>query len=571
MVISGADTEAGTAVLLAAAPAGKGRLIDATSVLPALATVAPSTLTGTPAATVIELADPLDPQTVLTRIRAAATTAGPLFLYIAGQLQLDHKQSLFHLALARSTPATLRYTGLPWHWLAGELKLRRPGTTTVLVDLVADGEAWRQVTAEGIGLGYGTRLYGRVVPAASRRTVLAPAYLAACAAIWRSGMRPALTHLHEQATARAAAPDALFLAVDTAPASPDFRSSGTARPPSAPPVAAREAVPPAPGETAPTHSTAPTPPTTIARTAESAPGSSVVPGSVAEVAAPSAPAVPAAPGATPGPAVGPTSARPAVAASPGRSGVPGSADGVAAADSSAGPAVEATPPRPAVPASTDGSGVPGAAAGVAASVTPPGSGVPDAAARAAVAEGPKRAASPGTGAGRRVPGRGNWPPAWGRDDRTPVPPVVGTATPEPEPDSRPEADPHPAILAAARDGRHAEAASIATTWESAALRTYGPGSPQAIHWLEVRADLARLADDAARSCELWMAAAQARLARGEAGDDRDVEANVDRAHHQWEQLNDPVRARALAPALTALRREVPGRKDGALQAIQRRI
>ncbi|MFJ2647608.1 hypothetical protein ACIO1C_12860 [Streptomyces sp. NPDC087420] len=468
MVISGADTEAGTAVLLAAAPAGKGRLIDATSVLPALATVAPSTLTGTPAATVIELADPLDPQTVLTRIRAAATTAGPLFLYIAGQLQLDHKQSLFHLALARTTPATLRYTGLPWHWLVSELKLRRPGTTTVVVDLVADGEAWRQVTTEGIGLGYGTRLYGRVVPAPSRRTVLAPAYLAACAAIWRSGMRPTLTQLHEQAVARSATPDALFLTVGTAPASTVPGSAGTGWTPSGPPVVpepsgrAREDVPPAArgttGPQEPTRATAPPP---------------------QEQASPS-----------------PATGRP----------------------------VPAAPGHTALPA---------------------------------------------------APGRGNWPPAWGKDDRTPVRPVAGTATPdpapEPQPQPQPETDPHPAILAAARDGRHAEAASIAATWESAALHTYGPGSAQAIHWLEVRADLARLADDAARSCELWMAAAQARLARGEAGDDKDVEANVDRAHHQWEQLGDPVRARSLAPALTALRREVPGRKDGALEAIQRRI
>ncbi|WP_446042032.1 hypothetical protein, partial [Streptomyces sp. SID1121] len=392
MVISGADTEAGTAVLLAAAPAGKGRLIDATSVLPALATVAPSTLTGTPAATVIELADPLDPQTVLTRIRAAATTAGPLFLYIAGQLQLDHKQSLFHLALARSTSATLRYTGLPWHWLVSELKLRRPGTTTVVVDLVADGEAWRQVTTEGIGLGYGTRLYGRVVPAPSRRTVLAPAYLAACAAIWRSGMRPALTHLHEQAAARAATPDALFLAVDTAPASPDFRSTGTARTPSPPPAPAREAAPPAPAETAPTHTTAPsplsratppapptdpaaaappTPPTTGARTAEPTPAGPAVRGSAAEVAVPSARAVPAAPGATPGPAVEAIPTGPAGPAIASRSGVPASSGGVA------------------VPASTDGSGVPGAAAGADTPVTSAVPGVPGAPAGPAVVDDPK--------------------------------------------------------------------------------------------------------------------------------------------------------------------------------------
>ncbi|MFD0510158.1 hypothetical protein ACFQ0Q_05005 [Streptomyces aureus] len=108
-------------------------------------------------------------------------------------------------------------------------------------------------------------------------------------------------------------------------------------------------------------------------------------------------------------------------------------------------------------------------------------------------------------------------------------------------------------------------------WESTALRTHGAGSPEALHWLEVRADLARLARDPGRSCELWMAAASARLARGQAADTEDVEAAVDRAHHQWEQLGDPAQARALAASLTRLRRSVPGRRPGALEAIGRRI
>ncbi|MFF2060839.1 hypothetical protein ACFVWZ_03360 [Streptomyces sp. NPDC058200] len=388
MVITREDTRAGTALLLAAAPAGKGCLIDAASVLPALAAVPPSTLTGTAAATVIELADPLDPQTVLTRIRAAAATAGPLSLYITGQLHLDHKQRLVHLALARTAPATLRYTGLPWHWLAAELKLRRPGTTTVVVDLVADAEAWQRLGAEGIGLGYGTRLYGRVAPPPPRRTVAAPAYLAACAAIWRSGARPPLTQLHEQAAARAGVQDALLLAFD------------------APPV----------------HH------------------------------------------------------------------LP--------LDNGAEPVRHDRPPV----------------------MAPPG---------------------PPAGAEAEAEGPG--------------------------------ADPHPAILAAARAGRHTEAASIAALWESTALRAHGPGSMQAIHWLEVRADLARLAQDAGRSCALWMAAAEARLASHQAPDHEDVEAAVDRAHHQWEQLHDPALARSLAPALTALRRRVPGRRRGAIEAIQRQI
>ena len=119
------DTASGTALLIAAAPAGKGCLIDATSVLPTLAAVPPGILTGTTTATIVELTDPADPQTVLTRIRAAAAAPGPLSLYITGQLHLDHKQHLIHLALARTTPTTLRYTALPWHWLASELKVRR--------------------------------------------------------------------------------------------------------------------------------------------------------------------------------------------------------------------------------------------------------------------------------------------------------------------------------------------------------------------------------------------------------------------------------------------------------------
>ncbi|MFG2653383.1 hypothetical protein [Streptomyces sp. NPDC048436] len=379
MVITGEGTAPGTAVLIAAAPAGKGRLIEATSVLAALAAVPPPVLTGTDAATVVELADPLDPQTVLTRIQAAAATPGPLCLYLTGQLHLDHKQHLLHLALARTTPATLRYTALPWHWLAGELKLRRPGAiTTVVLDLVADADSWQQITAQGLALGHGVRVYGRVLAPPPRRTLVSPDYLKACAAIWRSGARPPLAQLHEQAAAQCGPGDALLLAVD-APASP------------LPGMAPREA--PAPHTPAPAQ-----------------------------------------------------------------------------------------------------------------------------------------------------------------------PPVEPTAT-----------DPHPAILEAAREGRHGEAASIAASWESQALRTYGTGSAQAVHWLEVRADLARLAGEPARSCELWAAAAQTRLARQQATDDPDVEGAVDRAHHQWEQVRDPERARALAPALVDLRRHVPGRQRGALAALQRRL
>lgn len=371
------EEPAGTALLLAAAPVGKGRLVDAVGVLPALAAVPPGALTGTAAATLVELADPLDPQAVLTRLRAAVATPGPLSLYIAGQLHLDHRQRLPHLALARTSPATLRYTALPWHWIAGELKLRRPGTTTVVVDLVADDPTWQRLATDPglLALCHGVRVYGRLVPPPGRRTIASPDYLKACAAVWRSGARPPLPALHEQVLAQTGvAHGALLYAAD---------------------------FPPTP---------------------------------------------------TPAPAPAPS-------------------------------------PAPAVPSAR---------------------------------------------------------PAHG-------------------------ADPLPSILAAATSGRHGEAAAAAAAWEQHAHRTYGSGSPEAIHWLEVRADLARLAGDPAASCRLWMVAAEARLARQQTRDDPDVEGAVDRAHHQWEQLRDPETARALGPALVALRRRVPGRRRGALQVLQRRL
>lgn len=149
--------------------------------------------------------------------------------------------------------------------------------------------------------------------------------------------------------------------------------------------------------------------------------------------------------------------------------------------------------------------------------------------------------------------------------------AVNTVPAAQAPASAAVTDPHPAILAAAREGRHSEAATITAMWESEALRAYGTGSVQAVHWLEVRADLARLAGDPARSCELWVSVAEARLARQQRTDDPEVEAAVDRAHHQWEQLRDDRRVHALGPALLDLRRRVPGRRQGALAAIQRRL
>ncbi|MER8047601.1 hypothetical protein [Streptomyces sp. NPDC094032] len=425
----------GTALLLAAAPAGRGRAMDAASVLPALAAVPAGALTGTDMATVVELADPLDPQTVLTRLRAAATAPGPLTLCLAGQLQLDRRQRLPHLALARSTPTTLRYTGLPWHWLAAELAPRSPGSTTVVADLAAEPELLQQLAADpyALELGPSVALFAHLTPFPRRGAPSTPEYLRHFATVWRTGARPPLPDLHTEAAAAAAATDAILLTPRQAPAAavapPARRPEGTGGPALA---ERRAATVPAPAAVAPAE-VVPAPPvvrqTVGARTA---------------------------------------------------------------------------PPRPTTPP------------------TPPPTPVPVSV--------PAPAARPGSGD-----------------------------------------DPHPAILAAAMAGRHGEASAMAAAWESEALRRHGARSGEAVHWVEVRADLARLAGEPARSCELWIAAAQARLGLRQGPDEPDVEGAVDRAHHQWEQIEDPARARALGPSLVELRRHVPGRRAGALAALQRRM
>ncbi|MEV6167896.1 hypothetical protein AB0L99_06675 [Streptomyces sp. NPDC051954] len=361
----------GTVLLLAASPLGKGRLVDAASVLPVLAAVPPAVLSGTDTANVVELADPLEPQAVLTRLRAAAAAPGPLTVFVAGQLQLDRKQYLPHLALARTTPSTVRYTGFPWHWVREELRLRTPGSTTLVVDLHADAETWDHLRSRPFDSGNNAAVYGRIAPPPHRRTVAAPSYMKVVATILRSGHRPPLEQLHQQALSRIA---------------------------------------------------------------------------------------------------------------------------------------------------NDGS----------------------------------------------------------YGDLVLAPPSVGGPVPVPVHVPRPQhpptvPDPHSAISSAVQSGRHNEADALAAHHEQAALRAYGPGSEQALHWAEVRADLAMFAGDSVRSCRTWLSVATARLGAGQPPGDPAVEAAVDRAHHQWGRIADPAPARELGSALADLRARVPGRRQGALDHIQRQL
>lgn len=396
LVMDGEGTVPGTALLIAAAPVGKARMVDAASVLPVLAAVSPGVLAGSATASVVELADPLDPQTVLTRLRAAAMTPGPLTVYLVGQLHLDRRQRLQHVALARTTAATVRYTGFPWHWIALELRLRPPGSTTVIADLHADNDSWQQLSRRPLDVGTGVALYGRIAPSPGRRAVAVPSYMKALATVLRSGHRPPLPDLHQHVAAQVLAEGATDIVL---------------------------------------------------------------------------------------------SADPAVAFLAGGPGGPGGPAGTR--NQQQGGPTPAAPPSAAAPSSA-------------------------------------------------------------------APRTAG-------------ADPHAAITKAVEAGRHGEAAAMAAAWEQEALRTYGPSSPEVVHWMEVRGHLAIFAKDPGRSCEIWLAVVSARITAGQAPDAPDVEAAADLAHHQWEQVRDPDTVRELGPALVALRRRVPGRQRGTVNLVQQRL
>jgi hypothetical protein len=426
----------GTVLLLAASPVGKGCLVDAASVLPVLAAVPPGVLSGTETANVVELADPLEPQAVLTRLRAAATAPGPLTAFVTGQLLLDRRQHLPHLALARTTTSTARYTAFPWHWIREELRLRAPGTTTLLLDLHADAETWAWLRSNSLDCGRSSAVYGRIAPPPSRRTVAVPAYMKAVATILRSGRRPPLEQLHQQALARLGSDGYGDLVL--APPGVGVSAPGVALPDVAVPHVA------APGLAVPDV---------------------VLPGGFA-------------------------------------------------------PRPPDRPERPR-PQSPDGLGV-------------------------AVRQGKSEPDRSGAGdADRRD------------DDRRDA--------------DRRDDDPHTYITAAVQDGRHSDADALAAEHEQAAVRAHGPGSEQALHWAEVRADLAMFAGDPVRSCRTWLSVAGARLTAGQTPDSPAVEAAVDRAHHQWGQIRDAAPARELGSVLAELRGRVPGRREGALENIQRQL
>ncbi|MEB3963004.1 hypothetical protein OKJ48_22540 [Streptomyces kunmingensis] len=353
----------------------------------------------------LEMDNPSDPGVVAERLRTAALTARQLTVYMAGQLLLHPDRQTLQVPLASSPRGGADRAALGWHSLVSRLGRRAPGSTTVIVDLVADDAAWRRVRGHGLFAASAVRLFGVVRPPPRRRTRTVPHYLVALAAAATEGTRVSLPELHRRAATSLPPGERVLLAHEPLRLRDTRRSDG--------------------------H------------------GSPHVPiMSSASVGAPAA---------------------------------------VGEAESAA------APPEPSSPILQND--------------------------------------------------------MWNMDTVLP----------------------HPAILAAAEAGRHDEAAAAAGIWEQAALRTHGPGSPQAVHWLEVRAELARMAGKPSLSCQLWSAAARVRMDSDQPSDHPEVEAAVDRAHHQFEHITDAAQAQRLGQDLLALRRRVPGRQAGAVDGLARRV
>ncbi|MGQ4517370.1 hypothetical protein [Streptomyces sp. DW26H14] len=234
----------GAALLIAAeAPPQRRRAPYAVAAaLPALAAVSPAALVGATYASVVQLVAPDDPQVVLSHLRTAAAAEGPLVLYVGGELVLDVRGAELHLALARTAARTVRYTAMPWQWIAGELENRR-APTVIYADLTADADVWQALAEEEHPLAGPYEAYG-TVQVRDRRHVPEPRYTHALAHVLRTapGRLPGID-VHRQAARESALHPDTTVWLGALPAAP--APAAVPRPAPAPaPAAEAEAAPP---------------------------------------------------------------------------------------------------------------------------------------------------------------------------------------------------------------------------------------------------------------------------------------------------------------------------------------
>ncbi|KPI06805.1 hypothetical protein OV450_3677 [Actinobacteria bacterium OV450] len=134
----------------------------------------------------------------------------------------------------------------------------------------------------------------------------------------------------------------------------------------------------------------------------------------------------------------------------------------------------------------------------------------------------------------------------------------------------PVADPRPHIHALASGGRHQEAATLAQAWEQHVLQTHGYTSPEATHWAEIRADLARMAGNYRSATQLWINAGRTRLEH-QPPDAPEVLAAAAGALYCWTQLKDQAAARDSGPELVRLLSALPSLEPRLLRLTQQRL
>lgn len=451
-----------------------------------------------------------DQNSLLLRLRAAAATPGPLLVYLSGQLAIDRRQRQLHLVLPGSTPASVRYTSLPWSWLRNELSTRPEGTTTVLADLTADKTAWLELLQDPSQVAAGLTLFGVVTPPGSGDDGAVSAYTRqVIEQLRRYPDRPGHARLHSLAVAAADLPPGC-LVLPPAAEIPSARSrEDDEEPPLLKPRTGLQQL-------------------------------------MAEAGIPyDEPARPASPAtAPPAPAPAPAPAVPATAATAqpstavrtddrGRWGV------LPSPQHQPHPADTAPPVRAPHPSSTPAP---------------------------APAPIPQQAAPPAAAPAPQVVQQSPAPAA-------PVPQQPAAPAPQRErvpgvPDDQP--DPRPIIWQTAQGGNHQLAGEMAAAWEQDSMRRYGPTSAEATYWAEIRADLARMAGNWAQAARLWIAAARSRL-HHQAPNAKELLAAAEHAHYCWTQVTDVPGAREIGPELIGLLEQLPALDPRHVPAAQHRM
>jgi len=192
---------------------GHGANLGAMSAIPA-AYFAP----GATGVDVIQVDDAVNPHSVLTRVKAAGRTPGPLVVYISGLLMVD-RTGAPHVGLRDSSRHSVRHDGLPWASLTNALGSRSRAETLVIVDFATDTESWTRLRADASVLTRRLPVWGVVSPPSGSADGVSP-FTRALSIVLARGDPRVPTHAHPSEIHRAVIERA-GLAVDTLELVPD--------------------------------------------------------------------------------------------------------------------------------------------------------------------------------------------------------------------------------------------------------------------------------------------------------------------------------------------------------------